>query len=92
MTQKTAWHMLQRIRHAAGNDGAEMLGGSVEIDEPYIGGKERNKHACKRIKRTQGHGTKTETIAFGGYGTLGQDMGPPRPEPSASLRCGRRRL
>ena len=49
VTQKTACHMLQRIRQSAGNDGAAMLGGPVEIDEPCIDGKERNKHARKRI-------------------------------------------
>lgn len=50
VTQKTAWFMLQRIRLAMqGEDGGKM-GGEVEVDETYIGGKARNMHASKRAK------------------------------------------
>ena len=49
VTQKTAWFMLQRIRLAMQdeNDGGK-LGGDVEVDEIYIGGKARNMHFAKR--------------------------------------------
>jgi transposase-like protein len=49
VTQKTAWFMLQRIRLAMQdeNDGGK-LGGDVEVDETYIGGKARNMHWAKR--------------------------------------------
>jgi transposase-like protein len=49
VTQKTAWFMLQRIRLAMQdeNDGGK-LGGDVEVDETYIGGKARNMHHAKR--------------------------------------------
>ena len=41
VTQKTAWFMLGRLREACA-DNPEALGGIVEVNETYIGGKERN--------------------------------------------------
>src|SRR6266513_1881676 len=49
VTQKTAWFMLQRIRLAMQDEsGGGKLGGDVEIDETFIGGKARNMHKSKR--------------------------------------------
>jgi transposase-like protein len=49
VTQKTAWFMLQRIRLAMQDEnGGGKLGGEVEVDETFIGGRARNMHAAKR--------------------------------------------
>jgi transposase-like protein len=51
-------------RDAVNNPGP--MSGHVEIDETYIGGREKNKHASKRVKGTQGTGSaKTKSIVFG---------------------------
>ncbi|MBX7204438.1 MAG: IS1595 family transposase [Bacteroidia bacterium] len=47
VTQKTAWFMLHRLRELSEN-GLEKLTGEVEIDETYIGGRERNRKISKK--------------------------------------------
>jgi transposase-like protein len=64
VTQKTAWFLLGRIREACGNDFSQ-LSGIVEIDETYIGGLEKNKHADKKIQHNQGKSTMTKTPVLG---------------------------
>jgi transposase-like protein len=66
VTQKTAWFMLQRIRACFGIDNDnEKLTGEVEADETYVGGKNKNRHASKKVKNSQGRSTKDKTAVVG---------------------------
>src|SRR5271169_4720839 len=66
VTQKSAWFMLHRIRLAMQDDffGSKM-GGEVEVDETFIGGKARNMHKSVRARRITATGTKDKTAVMG---------------------------
>ena len=60
--QPSAWHLAQRIREGFVGDIQEMAG-PVEVDETFIGGKERNKHESKKARA--GRGTIGKAIVAG---------------------------
>jgi transposase-like protein len=52
ITQKSAWFMLGRIRQCFGINNDTKMDGEIKADETFVGGKNKNRHADKKV-----HGT-----------------------------------
>jgi transposase-like protein len=68
ITQKSAWHMMHRIRKAMTDMSSEKLGANgtpVEIDETFVGAKVKNMHKSKRIKGLNYSAGNGKTIVMG---------------------------
>lgn len=66
--QKSAWHVLHRIREATMTEefNRPLLTGTIQADETLIGGKEHFKHANKRTPFSEGRGSmRSKTMVFG---------------------------
>ncbi len=65
ITQHSAWFLLDHLCEVldAGDPGGGRLNGTVEVDEVFIGGKEGNRHARKKLKA--GHGTAGKQAVVG---------------------------
>ena len=61
--QQAAWYLGHRIRQAWAKN-TSVMSGLVEVDEVYLGGKESNKHAHKKLHVGGGSGGKTPVLGL----------------------------
>ncbi len=71
---RTAWYLLHRMREAC-TTGEFKLEKVVEVDEVYIGGKEKNKHANKKLNA--GHGPVGKVPVIGAKERGGAEVAQP---------------
>jgi len=67
---ETVWYMCMRIRAAMNNDEFQELFGIVEVDETYIGGKDRNRHWSKKSRQQRIAGTGEGYLKEGVIGAI----------------------
>lgn len=65
VTQKTAWFMSHRIRENFKIVMDEKLDGEVELDETFVGGKNKYRHRNKKVKNCQGRSFKDKVPVMG---------------------------
>ena len=65
ITQKSAWFLVHRLRESWKTlAGVDSMTGPVEIDEVYLGGLEKNRHADKKQPHSQGGKNKTVVVGI----------------------------
>ena len=57
--------MLERIRKCFSSENNNSLDDVVEVDETYIGGKNKNRHNSKKVKNAQGRSLKDKSAVVG---------------------------
>lgn len=65
VTQKTAWFILHRIRETLRDKHSPLLTDVVEVDETFVGGKNKNRHADKKVPDSQGRSVADKTPVVG---------------------------
>lgn len=86
ITQKSAWHMLHRIRLAMQDGNVGQMSGTNEVDESFIGGKARFMHKNRRDAVIKGTGGMGKAIVVGilsrhggpGHSTIRATVAPDR--------------
>ncbi len=53
VSQKTAWFINHRLRAMLTETNPELLTGTIEADETFVGGLQKNKHVSKKIIRSE---------------------------------------
>lgn len=65
VTLKTSWFLLHKIRRTFHHIHLDKLDGEVELDETFVGGKNKNRHANKKVKNSQGRSFKDKVPVLG---------------------------
>lgn len=81
VTYKTAWRMFKEIRKLMDED-IEPMGGPVEVDETYIGGRDKFRHASKRFG-IRGRGAGGKSVVVGAVKRKGKIAAKVAPDVSA---------
>lgn len=66
ISQKSAWLMLSKLRYAVSDPSfIEAMTGDIEVDETFVGGKNKNRHWDKKVEHSQGRSFKEKVPVFG---------------------------
>lgn len=65
VSQKTAWFINHRLRAMFEEKAPERLVNEVEVDETFVGGKNKNRHWDKKVEKSRGRSFKDKTPVLG---------------------------